>query len=51
MSHNEENAHSEPKETGTLPRIRTTSECSYTSDDGTSGFTEKRLVIPIVICY
>ncbi|XP_018576855.1 T-complex protein 11-like protein 1 [Anoplophora glabripennis] len=42
MSQSDKNVPSEPKETGTLPRIRTTSECSYTSDDGTSGFTEKR---------
>lgn len=33
---------SEPKDTGTLPRVRTTSECSYSSDDGASGFTGKR---------
>ncbi|CAG9823180.1 unnamed protein product [Phaedon cochleariae] len=33
---------SEPKDTGKLPRDRTTSECSYTSDDGAAGFTGKR---------
>ncbi|KAJ8963714.1 hypothetical protein NQ314_005435 [Rhamnusium bicolor] len=42
MSRNEKNIPSEPQDTGTLPRIRTTSECSYTSDDGALGFTEKR---------
>ncbi|KAG5890790.1 hypothetical protein JTB14_007184 [Gonioctena quinquepunctata] len=32
----------EPKDTGSLPRERTTSECSITSDDGAAGFTGKR---------
>ncbi|KAJ8976026.1 hypothetical protein NQ317_003567 [Molorchus minor] len=42
MSHNDKNLPSEPKDTGSLPRVRTTSECSFNSDDGTSGFSEKR---------
>lgn len=38
----EKNSASEPKDTGTGQRIRTTSEGSYTSDDGAAGFTGKR---------
>lgn len=36
------NQASAPQSTGTGARIRTQSECSYSSDDGTAGFTEKR---------
>lgn len=38
----EKNANSEPAETETGTRVRTTSECSYTSDDGAVGITGKR---------
>nr|XP_023015221.1 T-complex protein 11-like protein 1 [Leptinotarsa decemlineata] len=38
----DERTPSEPKDTGNLPRNRTTSECSFTSDDGAVGFTGNR---------
>ncbi|CAH0560659.1 unnamed protein product [Brassicogethes aeneus] len=41
MSGSDKNKATEPKDTGSLPRIRTQSESSFTSDDGANGFAGK----------